>query len=219
MGYTAGIIVSILCAAILFGTYRFFRSQLLRGGAGEMDALKEKIEATSSAVLDLVKFKDSYVSQSQCDTLIKMKDDLGVDLQGEKARLKTIEAKLDEIQKNVETKEFQQQEVKSSKEEDAVKLINFLGDYHENSSPSVKIEQKLAAALKTLDQIISSGQFPEDQKGALSDLQTAMTTAGSALRGLITEYDGLFERLSQLKAQHQDLEDEYTKLVEQQLGG
>lgn len=219
MGFGLGITVSIICSVVLLVTYRVFKLQITRGGSEEIRGLQEKIETATSAALDLIKFKDSYVSQGQCDTLIRMKDDLGVELQGEKLKLKAVEAKLDEIQKNVEAKEFQQQEVKSSKEEDAVKLMNFLGDYPGISPTSVRVEQKIAGALKRLDQILESGQFPEDQRGALIDMQTAMTTAGSALRGLITEYDSLYERLSQLKAQHQDLEDEYTKLVEQQLGG
>jgi hypothetical protein len=38
------------------------------------------------------------------------------------------------------------------------------------------------------------------------------------LRDLIIDYQGLNERLDNLKGQHADLENEYTKLVEQQLG-
>lgn len=217
--YLNGLIISAVCAGVLFALFKIFKKQLSQGGSGETEELAKKIEEASAELNDLLKYKDSYASKGQFDALAGMKDGMAVDLQREKDRLKSIEEKLDGIQKAVETKEFQQQEVKSAKEDDHVKLEAFLGEYKNVAPSATSIEQRIAAGLKSLDQIIGSGQFSEDQKGMLIDLQTAMTTAGSSLRELITDYEGLNERLAQLKGQHQDLEEEYTKLVEQQLGG
>jgi predicted nucleic acid-binding Zn-ribbon protein len=57
-----------------------------------------------------------------------------------------------------------------------------------------------------------------DQKAVFQALSDTLSSASSRLRDLIIDYQGLNERLDNLKGQHADLENEYTKLVEQQLG-
>jgi predicted nuclease with TOPRIM domain len=72
--------------------------------------------------------------------------------------------------------------------------------------------------MKSLDAILSELNLTQDQRKHLSDLSETLTSAGGRLRELLTEYQTVKERLDMLTQQHADLEEEYTKLVEQQLG-
>jgi chromosome segregation ATPase len=143
---------------------------------------------------------------------------VAADLENEKATLVTVEKKLASAQKEVEAKEFQQQEVKAAKEEDENKLAELLSNFKDLSSESIELEQKLAQSMKNLDKILSEINVTEDQRAVLNNLNDSLTSAGSLLRELITESEMVNERLKVLKEQHSDLEEEYTRLVEQQLG-
>ncbi|RIL09567.1 MAG: hypothetical protein DCC75_06225 [Proteobacteria bacterium] len=72
--------------------------------------------------------------------------------------------------------------------------------------------------MKSLDTLTADLQLTPDQKGAFDDLSNGLTAASARLRDLLTEYNTLNERLVNLQQQHLDLEEEYTRLVEQQLG-
>ena len=77
---------------------------------------------------------------------------------------------------------------------------------------------KLDQIQKSLDNIMAELELTEDQRGLLDELSKALTSAGSNLRDLLMEYEAVKTRLENLRQQHLDLEEEYTKLVEQQLG-
>jgi hypothetical protein len=57
-----------------------------------------------------------------------------------------------------------------------------------------------------------------DQRAIFEALSTALTTASSQLRDVIIAYQNAHERLVALQGQYTDLENEYIKLVELQLG-
>jgi predicted nucleic acid-binding Zn-ribbon protein len=107
--------------------------------------------------------------------------------------------------------------MKSSKEEDENRLGEIMTAYDSYCSQSVSLEHELAASLKNLDTMIVEVPMTADQKAVFQELSNALTSASSRLRDLFIDYQAVHERLEGLKAQHADLEEEYTKLVEQQL--
>jgi predicted nuclease with TOPRIM domain len=58
----------------------------------------------------------------------------------------------------------------------------------------------------------------QSQREMFLGLQSTVEEAGARLRDLLMEYQTVNERLNMLRQQHSDLEEEYTRLVEQQLG-
>ncbi|MCB0336767.1 MAG: hypothetical protein KDD62_10695, partial [Bdellovibrionales bacterium] len=140
------------------------------------------------------------------------------DLEREKLSLKDIENKLDNSQKSVEQREIEQQDLKTSQETSEDKLQELMGSFASISEEATKLEAQLADALKALDNIQSTVEITPDQKATIDELTAALEEAGSLLRDLLMEYQALNERLEMLQTQHDDLEDEYTRLVEQQLG-
>ena len=212
------IVTIIVSAGALYGAFIFIKRKC--GGSGSVDfsGIIKDINDTSNKLKELSTFKDSYGSNGQFKTIRGQVDGNKVELEGEKAKLKEIEGKLDTRQKVVEDKELKQQEIKTVKAEDEAKLSSLLANYADISGEAVSLEHKLAESLKNLDNIKNEVVLTEDQKQAVGRLTDALTGAGSRMRDLLTEYQTVKERLDMLTQQHTDLEEEYTKLVEQQLG-
>jgi DNA repair exonuclease SbcCD ATPase subunit len=213
-----GIIFGVLAAGLIFGAMVLLKKKLVSATATQSEKLKEEIAVTTGKLKELAAFAPAYASKLQ---LTAIEDGIGGEitaLSDEKNRLKQVEEKLESAQKLVEEKEGTQQETKASKDEDEQKLRELLAAYNDISSESIALERKLASSLKNLETMMGEVQMTDQQKTFLNELVTALTDASSQLRELLTEYQSINERLNNLEAQHNDLEEEYTKLVEQQLG-
>lgn len=208
----------ILAGIIVLGTQIFLRKRMASSVGSEQGALKARIAAANKEIEETLKYADSYISRGQYDTVVSQLESLKIDVDKERNSLQLIEKKLDGSQKTVEEKETFQQDIKTSKEEDELKLKELLENYESISSDSISLEQKLATSMRNLDQIMKELTLTDDQRAVLEDLQRVMTNSGSTLRDLLVEYETLNERLNMLSQQLVDLEDEYTKLVERQLG-
>lgn len=185
----------------------------------------QDIEAKSVEINTIIaKTKESYQtasalgSKAQYENLVLKLEETKTNLAKEKENLKAIEAKLITVQKTVEEKESHHQTMKTTKEEDDNKLTDLLNNYDGISRESVELEQKLAESMKNLDSIMDAVPMSDTQKTMLQELSETLTNAGARMRDLLTEYNLVKERLDTLKLQHNDLEEEYTRLVEQQLG-
>lgn len=212
------IIAAALSIGMIFGGMTFLKKQATASVGSSKAKVLGKIEEITAKLDEFLKFGGNFASQGQLDSVSKLLDEGRSDLSSQKASLKEIETKLDSAQKTVEEKESVQQELKSAREEDENRLKELLGRYEEVSSESIALEQRLAASLKNLDVILDEIDLTQDQKAVFEELQSAMTNSGSRLRDLLTEYETVNERLNVLQTQHSELEEEYTKLVEQQLG-
>lgn len=212
------LIVSVICAACAYFATVFLKKAISSGPDPEIGKQLEAINIETVALRDLLKFKDSYASKAQYQKIETLLQAANADFTKEKATLKEIESKLDNSQKLVSEKETQQQEIKSAKLEDENKLNELLTKHEELSNQAIALEQKLAQSMKNLDNLLNELELTQDQKAVLQDMSNSLTSAGARIRELLTEYNGVNERLQMLKQQHLDLEDEYTKLVEQQLG-
>jgi len=214
----AGIVTALLSALIVAGTFFWMQRSISNAVGGKEDEIASKIDAIQEQLKQALQYVNSYASRGQYQTLGRMLEQAASELEGEKASLKEIESKLDSAQKSVEEKESLQQDLKSAKEEDEIRLQQVMETFSQLSQECISMEQKLASSLKELDRMRAEMDLTADQKTALDELSEALTNAGSLFRDLITEYGALNDRLKMLQQQHQDLEDEYTKLVEQQLG-
>jgi chromosome segregation ATPase len=211
--------IALTISLLMIGGAFFFIQRSLGSSVGaEKETLIESLKEMDQDLVKLAKHTGSFASRAQFDTLVDMVEQAQTNLEKEKASLKEIESRLDVSQKDVEQKEFQQQELKSAKEEDELKLQQLLESYENVSSESISLEQQLAESLKNLDTILGEINITDEQRAVFEDLNSQLSTSGGLLRELITEYNSVNERLNLLREQHEDLEDEYTRLVEQQLG-
>jgi len=105
------------------------------------------------------------------------------------------------------------------KEEDEAAINTTLARYSEFSTESLSLEQKLAESLRTLDVMTSEIQMTTDQQAVFAELSNALTQASAQLRDVIIDYQNANDRLRNLSSRFTDLENEYSKLVDQQLAG
>jgi chromosome segregation ATPase len=211
--------ISLLLGAVAAGGSLFLSKFL--GGAGSSEekvALEQKSAELDQKLSQALARGAMFASKAQFENVLRQTEEFVTSLASQKEMLKEIEQRLEQAQKDVEGKESAQQEMKSAKEEDEVRLQELLSLFDNVSNQSLTLEQELAASLKNLDTLITEVPLTADQQAVFQDLSNALTAAGSRLRDLITDYQAVNERLENLRLQHNDLEEEYTKLVEQQLG-
>lgn len=214
-----GLILTVIALALIFGGMFFFRKQLSGSLGAEKDSLTKSVSEVTSELDSLAKYSDAYVSKLQLESVVSRTIASDTELASARTLLKEIEGKLDSAQKNVDEKEAKQQEIKNVKEGEEAKLKELALNFESMSQEAVDLEKQLAASLKELDALMTELELNQVQKEAMQVLSQALLGAGSRLRDLIMEYQTVNERVEGLKQQHLDLEEEYTKLVEQQLGG
>lgn len=214
-GTIVGIVISL---TLIFGVLFFFRSRVQSTARKDVDTAQEQLGQQTTLLREQLQYVESYAPRSFFDQVQAQVEATRVDLTKETEGLKETESKLDKAQRDVEERETKHQEIKTAREEDEAKLAELIAQYDEKSGEAIALEHKLAASLKNLDVIMAEASTTPEVKAVFQDLSAALTSAGSQLRDLITEYNQLNERLQMLRSQHDDLEEEYTKLVEQQLG-
>jgi chromosome segregation ATPase len=215
---TVIIILSALLSFLAVGG-SVFAAKKFGGGATKEQIATLTAEAAQldSLISSATASSEGRFSKAQLARLVEQTEEFVQGLESQKQLIKELEARLDQAQKDVEAKEGEQQEMKSSKEEDEKRLLEITTAYDSYSSQSVSLEHQLAASLKNLDTMLVEVPMTPDQKAVFQELSSTMTSASSRLRDLFVDYQAVHERLEGLKSQHTDLEEEYTKLVEQQL--
>lgn len=218
MLYLVALITAGLGAALIFGGMIAFRKFSSSTRGIERAEKIKTIQDQSEALANLTQYADAYASPAQHEGLARQVQDAKKSIEDQKRALKEVEDALTKAQKVVEEKEVHQQDLKTIREDDEKKLAELLAAYDQISGESIALEQQLAQSLKNLDEMINTVDLNDDQKAVLNQFSESMVSAGSRLRDLITEYEVVRERLEALQSQHKDLEEEYTRLVEQQLG-
>jgi chromosome segregation ATPase len=159
-----------------------------------------------------------FASKGQVQTLITQAQRFIKALEEQRDKLQQTEARLRKAQEEVIGRELSQQEIKTARQEDEKKLVEVMANYQDFSSQSVTLEHKLAQSLRQLDTMIVENPMTADQRALFQELSNALTAASAQLRDVIVDYQAVYERLDALRSQHADLEKEYTKLVDLQLG-
>lgn len=213
------LVITAISIGLIAAGFLFFRRQVSHSLGAEKDELKTAIDKINLQLDELRSYSDYYTSKQQLDNAQSRQSSIRSEIEKAKGILKDTESKLDKAQKDVDDKEAKQNEVKSAKEGEQTRLEELKAGFETASGESIELERKLAQSLKELDEIIGNLDLTQAQKEILNSLSQALTSAGGRLRDIISEHQTVAERLESLKEQHGDLEDEYTKLVEQQLGG
>jgi chromosome segregation ATPase len=194
-----------------------------RAGASASDvesaALRDESQALENQLIEVLSEQGRFASKGQIQSLISQTETFLASIRDHKGLMNTLSERLDKARKDVQEREGQQQEIRAMREEDEEIIIQVTSNYNQFSHESVTLEHTLAESLKTLDAMSSEIKMSPDQQAVIQELSNALTSASSQLRDVIVDYQNAHERLENLRSQHRDLENEYTKLVEQQLGG
>jgi chromosome segregation ATPase len=194
-----------------------------RSGASASDAesavLREESKNLEDKLIEVLSEQGKFASKGQIQSLISQTETFMASVRDQQSLVSSLSERLDSARKDVQERERQQQEIRAMREEDEAIIIQVTSNYNQFSHESVTLEHTLAESLKTLDAMSSEIKLSPDQQAVIQELSNALTSASSQLRDVIVDYQNAHERLENLRSQHKDLENEYTKLVEQQLGG
>ncbi len=212
------IALGVLGAAASLGLTFFLRGQLTGGVSKALEDGTTEIESLHSQFKELLRGADLVGSKKQLQTLETQRDSESAVLESQRQTLKAIESKLAQAQKQIEEKEAYHQDLKTAKADEESKLKALLERYSTLSSEAIALEQQVAQSMKDLDSLMSTASLSPEQKAVFTSLSENLEAAGNRLRDLITEYETVHGRLKTLSDQLADLENEYTRLIEQQLG-
>ena len=185
----------------------------------ESAALRDEAQTLETQLIEVMSEQRKFASKGQIQSLISQAKTFTSSTQDQKAILSSLVERLDKARENVQQREAEQQEIRVMKEEDEKIIVQLTSNYAQFSNESVTLEHTLAESLKTLDAMSSEIKMTPDQQAVIQELSNALTSASAQLRDVIVDYQNAHERLESLRLQHRDLENEYTKLVEQQLAG
>ncbi len=213
------ILVSIVLALGCVAAAVLFNRKLSRGASDEAIAnLRAESEELEGHMIGLLSELNQFASKGQIQTLIGQTQKFMQALQEQREKLQETEARLARAQQEVINRELSQQEIKTARQEDEKRLVEVMTNYQDFSSQSVTLEHKLAQTLRTLDSMIAEHPMDSDQRALFQELSNALTAASAQLRDVIVDYQAVHERLGALRSQYADLEKEYIKLVDLQLG-
>jgi chromosome segregation ATPase len=194
-----------------------------RAGASASDvessALREEAQSLETQLIEVLSEQQKFASKGQIQSLISQRQNFLSSAQEQRALLTSMVERLDKARADVQRREAEQQEIRAMRDEDEKVIVQLTSNYTQFSHESVTLEHTLAESLKTLDAMSSEIKMTPDQQAVIQELSNALTSASAQLRDVIVDYQNAHERLESLRLQHRDLENEYTKLVEQQLAG
>ena len=184
----------------------------------QLTLIREESRALEARIVEALGTEAPQVSKSQLAVLKKKIVGYRGTLDSQRGERETLEKKLEGAQADVLQREASHQDIKTAKRDDEVALQEVVSNYNDISTESVSLERRLAESLKSIDKMSAEVALTADQKAVFEALSTALTTASSQLRDVIVAYQNMHERLAALQGQYADLENEYIKLVELQLG-
>jgi septation ring formation regulator EzrA len=213
------LISALIAVGIPIAAYILGKKMAPGASNEEMANLREQSRELEDKLIEVLSEKDRFASKAQIATLMRQTESFLTTIAEQRSLLETISQRLEKARIDVEERELAQQEARAMREEDEVIIAQVTNNYSLFSTESVTLEHTLAESLKTLDAMTTELQMTPDQQAVFSELSNALTSASAQLRDVIVDYQNAHERLENLRSQHKDLEAEYSKLVEQQLGG
>ena len=214
----SGLIVSLICACVLAAIY-FIRGKVAGGKSkDEIAKIVQEIQQSQTALINKLDDTKDLASSKQIASVQSQLSIIEKNIAAERAQLAKVEETLAKSQLSVEERENNHQNMKIAKIDEEDRIQQLLEKHESLSAESIQLERELAEALKNIDALLNEAEMSDSQKDMLRELQTTLESAGERLRELISEYASVNSRVEMLKQQHLDLEEEYTRLVELQLG-
>ena len=184
----------------------------------QLTLIREESRTLETKIVEALGTNSPQASKGQLSILKKKIEGYRSTIDSQRRERENIEKKLEGAQADVLQRESSHQDIKTAKRDDEVALQEVVSNYNDISTESVSLERRLAESLKSIDKMSAEVALTADQKAVFEALSTALTTASSQLRDVIVAYQNMHERLAALQGQYADLENEYIKLVELQLG-
>ncbi len=209
----------LMTGALSLVGYVFGRRAGFQASDEQAALLREESSQLESKLIETLSNIDAFASKTQVKHLLEQCGVFQKAVEEQQLALASLAERVDKTRVDVQAREQEQQELRALREDDEAAINQALAKYSEFSAESLSLEQKLAESLRTLDAMASEIKMTSDQQAVFTELSNALTQASAQLRDVIVDYQNANERLVNLNSRFVDLENEYSKLVEQQLAG
>ncbi len=211
------LIIGILSGSAILATALFIKRKANYGIGQERKELKISLAGLDQDLQSLTKESEKLISRKQLEGIRKRRSTLLQEMDVARGLVLELEDKLRNSQKTIKEREDAQTKLKAVKVGEENRVAEIITTYEALNGESISLEKKLAESMKQLDSLMGEVQLTDKQKESLSKLSGVLSSAGERMRDLITEYDTISKKILELQQQYLDLEDEYKRLVEQQL--
>lgn len=217
MNILLAVILGILSGAAALSVAFFIKRKANYGIGQERKELKITLAGIDQDLQSLTKESEKLISRKQLEGIRKRRLALSQEMDTARNLAVELEEKVRAAQRSIKEREATQSKLKAVKVGEENKIAEIITTYEALNGESIDLERKLAESMKQLDSLEGEAQLTEKQKEALAKLSEVLSSAGERMRELITEYDTINKRILELQQQYLDLEDEFKRLVEQQL--
>ncbi len=217
MNILLAVILGILSGAAALSVAFFIKRKANYGIGQERKELKITLAGIDQDLQSLTKESEKLISRKQLEGIRKRRLALSQEMDTARNLAVELEEKVRAAQRSIKERESAQSKLKAVKVGEENKIAEIITTYEALNGESIDLERKLAESMKQLDSLEGEAQLTEKQKEALAKLSEVLSSAGERMRELITEYDTINKRILELQQQYLDLEDEFKRLVEQQL--
>jgi chromosome segregation ATPase len=180
---------------------------------GELESLVKSVQE------ELINFKFNpvdFVSRAQYEYASESTERLTKAIEVARAELRHVELELEATQIEVEKREVKIQDLKGAREEEAKLLYHISQEFALLHQEGENLRASLDNSLEHIQKMEQELSLTKAQAEELAKLQGVVTGTMDRLKELTVEGQEVERRLKVLSQQYRSLEEEYTKLVEQQ---
>jgi len=220
MNFILAIVFPIITAGVLSGVLVLMARKVKTGSEEEVPRglakIQEEVQQVEEKLTSLVIDPNEHVSRAQFEYASESLGRLQSAISAARSELKTVEADLDTTQTEVEEREIKIQSLKGSKEEEAKLLLQIGQEFQLLNQEAENLQTNLSDSLENIKKLEGELTLTQEQSDQLAEFQKLVTNTVSRLKELAVEGQEVERRLKVLSQQYRSLEEEYTKLVEQQ---
>jgi len=214
------IVLGILFSGIVFGLIKFFQKKKEgTGSGGNMTAIEEEINSISEAVEQGLAYCGEMIPYNKLKSREGDLEHLNRQLGEERAKLEKLDKQVEGLQGTIEVEEASHNELKKGKEEAGELAEQLRMNKEKLESEFSRLEADLTRSLTEVSALSTEIEMTSDQKIACDKVQSGLENARLQLSTLADIYTQASTRFTNLENQYQELEGEFTKLVEKELGG
>jgi chromosome segregation ATPase len=213
-------IVAFLVILVVLGALGFITYKQLSGDSStvlrEQKSLESNLLEVHQKTIDSIIDPKEFVSRAQYEFVMEGFTKITEAVKIERESLHKIEEDLETIRAEVESREVKIQELKGAKEEEAKLLLQISQEFDLLNQEAENLQSSLKESFDAIKKMETDVELTKEQTQQVQEFQQVVSNAVDRLQELTVEGQEVERRLKVLSQQYSNLEEEYTKLVEQQ---
>lgn len=210
---------AVFFSAAVFGLIQFYNAR--KKGApvtGNLAALESEIASLGRRIEDALSYCDKMISLDEIMQKEQQITKLKADLQEEQEKLEKLDKQVENMQKAVEGEEAAHNSLKKGREEATTLAEELRSSQDQLRNEQKRLQTELEHSISELNVLNNEVELTAEQQAAFDQVYTTLQNAQDQVQMLSDVYAQAYSRFNNLESQYAELEREFTKLVEKELG-